>query len=160
MSDEIKKDCNITYIKGKRWNAPDKECYYCICRVCSRSYCPYQDKENRCNNCYKEGKKRLLDCDYYWYKKRPHYKVIRRYSKSSDSMDMRHVLNAIYYKLFGEHAPFKRTQYNCSYCTCMKCQYKNEWCHRLMCRNCHNPATDFVRLCVLQYDRKFYSDKK
>ncbi len=72
---------------------PEKNCYYCICRVCAAIKCPHSYYRNfpltntlspRCHKCTVYGNVHLFNCDYFRHRGNPVFKVVRRYRKKDD----------------------------------------------------------------------------
>lgn len=140
----------------KTINPWHRECYYCLCRVCSRAYCPH--KKIRCENDCVPNKRRLLDCDYFMHRERPHYMIKNRRKKNtSEYGNLESAVREMYRKIMGCEMSVRRSDETCGHCACMSCEHRGEPCHDSACRQCANPAADYVRLCVLKYDRTFGS---
>lgn len=64
-------------------------CVNCLCRCCSKFYCPYID--SRCNVCYNNDFNVNIDCDWFENIKtaRKRLKVVRKGSKSKDNINVK-----------------------------------------------------------------------
>ena len=75
---------------------PEKNCYYCICRVCAAIKCPHSYYRNfpmtntlspRCFRCTRDDNVHLFNCDYFRHRGNPVFKVIRRHRKRDEIIE-------------------------------------------------------------------------
>lgn len=61
----------------------NKVCYRCICRVCGQAGCPHRYyRYKRCFKCFQyQDYKPIIDCDNFYLKCFPKYRIKRIYSK-------------------------------------------------------------------------------
>ena len=74
-------------------NMPNRTCYYCLCRVCTRVQCPRG--RYHCMPCY-HGQ--IIDCDFFQHRKVARYfKIVRHQPaiKVSQLLKLRDAINQI-----------------------------------------------------------------
>lgn len=134
----------------------NKICYRCICRVCGQAGCPH--RKNRYKRCYicvtSQQFKPILDCDNFYLKYFPKYRIKRIYCKPAvryvdkiNADDIRVMLSEIL-GLLKSGGSTSVNDVNCvrNHCICITCPVYATCKER--CKICRDFRGQFpVRMC-------------
>lgn len=135
-------------------------CYKCLCRVCGAAACPHKlygypsRCDARCWNCFGGYRAHpILDCDFFYFKMFPKYRIKRiyrkpkiRYVDKTNADDIRIMLTEILRLISADERA--RSDINCvrNKCLCLSCPIFSSCSDR--CSLCHDyPGQRPVKLC-------------